>query len=116
MSLEVERQMVTAGERSSTVDALEGLCPSVLPVVPRQLIRPGKLPAAPIPRASVWLLACVRPDVRLEMRAFCVDLLAAREVAKVRLSAVLQNRRGRGRLVVWRHPKRRVQQAPDGIL
>ena len=49
MSLEVERQMVTAGERPSAVGALEGLCPRVLPVVPRQLVRPGKLPAAPVP-------------------------------------------------------------------
>ena len=114
MSLEVERQMVTSGERPSAVGALEGLCPRVLPVVPRQLVRPGKLPAAPIPRASVWLLARVCPDVRLEMRALRVDLLAAREVAEVRLSAVLQNRRGR--LVVRRHPKRGVQRTPDGIL
>ena len=67
MSLEVEGQMVTAGERARAVDALEGLCPRVLPVVPRQLVGPGKLPAAPFPRAPVWLLSRVRPDVCLEM-------------------------------------------------
>ena len=67
MSLEVEGQMVTAGERARTVDTLEGLCPGVLPVVPRQLVGPGKLPAAPFPRAPVRLLSRVRPDVRLEV-------------------------------------------------
>ena len=96
MSLEVEGQMVTSGERARAVDALEGLGPRVLPVVPRQLIRPGKLPAAPFPRAPVRLLSRVRPDVRLEMRALGVDLLAAREVAEVRLSIVLQYGRWRG--------------------
>ena len=90
MSLQVEGQMVAAGEGAAAVDALEGLRPRVLAVVPRQLVGAGKLPGAAVPRAPVRLLARVRPDVGLEVRALCVDLFAAGKVAEVRLSAVFR--------------------------
>ena len=86
MSFHVQGQVVAAGERPRAEVALEGLGPRVLPVVPRQLVRPGKLPAAPVPCALVRLLARVGPLVRLQVRALCVDLVAAGKVAAVHLA------------------------------
>lgn len=47
--------MVRSGEASVTVCALEGFHSRVFPVMPRQLIRAGKLPRAAVPGAFVWL-------------------------------------------------------------
>ena len=85
MSLHVEGEVITARELPLAEMALEGLGTSVLPVVPRQLVRPGKLPAAPVPRALVRLLPRVGPLVRLQVRALCVHLVAAGKVAAMHL-------------------------------
>jgi len=63
--LHVQRQVVGARERAVAQLALERAVAGVLAVVPRQLVRPGKLPAAPVPVALVRLLARVRAQVRL---------------------------------------------------
>ncbi len=55
----------------------------MLAVVTCQLVRTGKLPAAAVPRASVRLLARVRPLVSLEVRALRVYLIAPGKVAAV---------------------------------
>ena len=86
MSLHVQGQVVAAGERPGAEVALEGLRPRVLAVVPRQLVGAGKLPAAAVPGALIRLLARVRPLVRLEVRALCVDFITAGKVAAVHLS------------------------------
>ena len=49
----------------------------VLAVVARELVGPGELPAAVLPRALVRLLARVRPQVGLQVRRFRVRLCAA---------------------------------------
>ena len=85
MSFHVQGQVVAAGERPRAEVALEGLGPGVLPVVPRQLVGPGKLPAASVPRALVRLLAGVGPLVRLQVRALRVDLVAPGEVTAMHL-------------------------------
>ena len=58
MFLDVQRQVVAAGEAAVAELALERLGARVLPVVTRQLIRPGEAPLAARPRALVRLLAC----------------------------------------------------------
>ena len=42
VSLHVERQVVAPGETTFTNFAFEGLGAGVLPVMPRQLVRPGR--------------------------------------------------------------------------
>jgi len=75
--------MVGPGKGSLTMRALEGLDASVLPHVPSQLVRPGKLPAAALPVALVGLLPRVGPLVRLEVGALRVHFAAARVAAAV---------------------------------
>lgn len=50
--------MVRAGEGPLTEVALEGSVARVLPVMARQLIGPGELPAATFPGTVVGLLTC----------------------------------------------------------
>ena len=85
MSLHVEGEVITTRELPLAEVALEGLGAGVLPVVPRQLVRPGKLPAAPVPRALIRLLSRVCPLVRFQVRALCVHLVATGKVAAVYL-------------------------------
>lgn len=47
--------MIRPGETSVTVCTLKGLHSRVFSVMPRELIRAGKLPCAAIPCAFVWL-------------------------------------------------------------
>lgn len=82
----MERQVVRPGEGPLAELALERLLARVLPEVARQLVGPGELPRAPLPRAGVRLLPCVRPLMCLEVRALGVHLLAALEVALVDLA------------------------------
>lgn len=88
MSFHVQWQMVASWKWSWTHGTLERFLTGVLAVVARELVRTGKLPAAAVPRASVRLLARVRPLVSLEVRALRVDLIAAGEVAAVDATAV----------------------------
>lgn len=81
VSLHVERQVVAAREAPFADFALEGLGARVLPVMPRQLVRPGELIVALGPLAGVRLLPCVDSLVRLQVGALGVHLIAAREVA-----------------------------------
>ena len=80
MSLHVKREVVAAAERPGTEFTLERLLTRVLAVVPRQLVRPGELPLAALPRALVRLLPCVRPLVGFEVRTLRVDLVAVGEI------------------------------------
>ena len=64
---------------------LEGLGASVFPVVPGQLVRPGKLPAAAFPRTLVGFLPSVGSLVSFEVGALGVDLITVQEVALVNL-------------------------------
>ena len=94
--------MITAGELPRAEMALERLGAGVFPVMPRQLVRPRKLPAAAVPRALVGLLTRVRPLVGLQVRALGVDFVTRRKVAAVNLPpleavVVLAANGGRGR-------------------
>ena len=88
--LEVQGEVVGAGEGPLAHPALERPVPRVLPHVPRQLVGAGKLPAAVLPRADVRLLARVRPEVRLQVGGLGVALAAAGVVAGVRGKLPLQ--------------------------
>ena len=74
MSLHVKSQMVGPGEGSLTQLAVERFVPGVFPLVPGQLVRPGKPPAAVLPLADVRLLPGVGPLVSLQMTALSVNL------------------------------------------
>ena len=62
MSPRVQRQVVGAREGAVALRTSERLLPGVLPVVPRQLVRPRELPVAALPGALVRLLACVKAN------------------------------------------------------
>lgn len=83
VALHVQSQVVGAREAAAAGHALEGFGPGVFAVVPGQLVRPGEAPVAVLPRATVRLLTCVRPLVRLQMRALCVNFGATWIVAEV---------------------------------
>lgn len=70
--------MIRSGESSLAVLALERLDARVLPHVAGQLVRAGKLPAAPLPVALVRFLPSVRALVCLEVGALRVHFVAAR--------------------------------------
>ena len=74
MSLHVQRQVITSRKLPRAEMALEWLGPGVFPIVTRQLIGPGKLPAAALPGAGVRLLSSVGPLVSFQVRALGVDL------------------------------------------
>lgn len=58
MSLHVKGQVVRAGEGPVTQHALIRFLARVLPVVTRQFIGAGELPAAAFPWTAVRLLSC----------------------------------------------------------
>ena len=74
MSFHVQGQVVTSGEWSWAQVALEWFLTSVFSIVPGQLIRSGKFPAATFPWAGVGFLTCVSPFVSFQMRALGVNL------------------------------------------
>lgn len=75
--------MITAGEGTLAEVALEGAVTGVFPVVPGQLVRAGELPPAALPRAVVRLLAGVRAQVGLQVRALRVGLVTPGVGARV---------------------------------
>lgn len=83
VALHVKSEVVRSGEGPVAHLALEGPVSRVLPVVTGELVRPGKLPAAILPRALVRLLTCVRPQVGLQVRRFGVGLGASFVIARV---------------------------------
>ena len=83
MPLHVQRQVVAPGEGPLAERALEWPVAGVLPVMARQLVGSGELPAAALPVAVVRLLAGVRAQVRLQVRALRVRLRAAGMRARV---------------------------------
>ncbi len=76
MFLHVQTQVVTASERALAQLTLERALSGVLPVVTGQFVGARELPAAALPGAVVRLLPGVRAQVRLEVRALGVHLLA----------------------------------------
>jgi hypothetical protein len=79
----MQRQVVRTRESSIAEFAMERLVPGVLALVPRQLVRAGKPPAAVLPRADVGLLPGVRAQVGLQVRGLGVGLPAPGLVAYV---------------------------------
>lgn len=55
---------------------MERFVARMLPIMARQLVRAGKLPAATRPAALVWLLARMRPQVGLQVARLGVGLIA----------------------------------------
>lgn len=88
MSLHVQREVVASGEGALAQVALERSVAGMFTVVPRQLVRPGELPAASLPRAVVGFLASVRAEVSLQVRALRVGFRAAWVIAGVRRLAL----------------------------
>ena len=69
--------MVRSGERSLAVGALERFHSGVFAHVSGEFVRPCEFPRAALPGALVRFLPSVGPLVGLEVRALCVDLVAA---------------------------------------
>lgn len=70
VALHVQREVVGPREGPLAQVALEGLLARVLPEVARQLVRPGELPRAALPRALVRFFAWNRMDERVELRTW----------------------------------------------
>jgi len=83
VSLQVQGQVIRAGEGAIAHPALERPVARVLPHVTRQLVRTGKFPTALAPRADVGLLPRVRAQVGLQVARLGIRLAAARMVAGV---------------------------------
>ena len=77
MSLQVESEVIRSGERSLAVGALERFHSSMLAHVSGEFVRPCEFPCAALPCALVRFLSSVGPLMGLEVRALCVDLVAA---------------------------------------
>ncbi len=90
MSLQVESQVIRPGECPVTHPALERPVTRMLPHVTRQLVRPGKLPSTLLPRAHVWLLSGVRPQMCLQVARFRVRLATTWMLAGVRGQLALE--------------------------
>lgn len=80
MSLHVKRQMIGPTKRPLTQVTTERFLAGVFPIMPGQLVRPGKLPSASLPGTLIWFLTCVRSFVRFQMRAFGVDFMTSGHV------------------------------------
>ena len=91
--------MIRPGESSVTQLTVERFVARVFPLVPGQLVRPGKPPPAVLPLADVGLLPCVGPQVGLEVAGLGVRLAAARVVAGVGGALPLEDDHDLGR--VW---------------
>ena len=74
MFLYMQRQMIGACKGPLTHPTGVRPHPRVLPHVPPQLVRPGKLPAAALPGARVGLLPSMSSQVRLHMARLLVGL------------------------------------------
>jgi len=80
--------VIASGEGSGAEVTLEGFLSGVFPVVSGQLVGPGKLPAATLPRAGVRLLASVRPLVSFQVRTLCVNL--SEKLQKINIISVIK--------------------------
>jgi len=79
----VQRQVIGPRERSVAQPTLERPVAGVLAEVPGQLVGPGELPSASVPKALVRFFARVRAQVRLQVRALGVRLSASGVAARV---------------------------------
>ena len=79
--------MVGTGESTVAHLATERLHSCVLTVVAGELVRTGKSPLATFPVTDVWFLSGVRTEVRLEVGALTVELVASLVWALVHLLA-----------------------------
>jgi len=86
MSFHVQRKVVTARETPLANFAFERLCTRVLPIMARQLVRPGKLVVTLRPLTRIRLFSCVNSLMSLEVGALRVHLVATCKVAMVRSS------------------------------
>lgn len=82
-------QVIGSGELSLADFALERPHSGVLPAMASQLVGPGEPLAATLVVASVWFLACVLPDVHLQVRELQISLGAPGVEAHKRLSLLL---------------------------
>lgn len=83
VTFHMQGQVVGAREAAAAGHTFEGFGSGVFPVVSGELVRSGETPVAVVPCASVRLLTCVRPLVRLQMRTLCVNFGAASVVAEM---------------------------------
>lgn len=83
VSLFVQSQVIGTRKAALTVRTLEWFDSCVFAEMPRQLIRPSKLPCAALPHALVWFLSCVGSAVGFEVGALGVDFITACEVTAV---------------------------------
>lgn len=83
MGLDVLAEVVGAHEALVADGAGEAFLARVSAQMPLQLVGPGEPPAAEEPVADERPLACMPPQVRLEVRRLAVHLPAARDVARV---------------------------------
>ena len=70
MPLHVKTKVVTPCKSAITEVTSERFAARVFPQMPGELVRPGKPPAAALPRAQVGLLSRVRPLVSLQVAGF----------------------------------------------
>lgn len=59
MSLHVKRQMIGPTKRPLTQVTTERFLAGVFPIMPGQLVRPGKLPSASLPGTLIRFLTCI---------------------------------------------------------
>jgi len=90
MSFHVEREVIASRELPTANVTLERFGSSVFPIVPSQLVGPGKPPAASFPRTLVRFFTGVGPLVSLQVGALGVDLFASGQIAFVNLSSLDQ--------------------------
>lgn len=83
VSLHVQGKVVRPGKGPVALLALKGPVPCVFAVVPGQFIRAGEFPPTAVPVTVVRFLACVSPQVRLEMRTLRIGFATACIVTSV---------------------------------
>lgn len=81
MPFHMQCKVVRPREGALAEMALERTVSGVFTEMAGQLIRPGEFPAASFPATVVWLLTCMRPVVRFQVRALGVSFAASFERA-----------------------------------
>ena len=88
MSLHVQRQVITSRKLPRAEMALEWLGPGVFPIVTRQFVGPGKLPAAALPWTFVRLLPSVCSLMSFQVGTLGVDFVAGWKITAVDLPSL----------------------------
>jgi len=83
MALHMQSQMIRTRKTPIALCTFERFGASVFPVMASQFVGAGKPPFTAGPRTLVWLLTCMSPEMRLEMRTLGVHLFASEKRALV---------------------------------